>query len=371
MTSFGRTALYLLVKTLKLEGKDILIPAFICNSVIDAILKAGAKPIFVDVNVSNLSLNLNDARKKLTPNCVAILFVHYFGFVYPDIENLKDFAQKNHLFLIEDCSQSLGAWHQGQRVGSIGDASIFSFTKNTLAFGGGVIGTNNRELFNRIESELNMQITETNKIWQSIQKFIVTGIYYYKLCVDKTIYDRPNFNIFKWWLINIPDYILKPVLCYRKSIFSKKKKSSDNIDLVVIKDLFLNMGVAPLLLTHYTVKKQLRKLDQNNKNRMAIIRTLKHKIPNLYYSINDKKGDINVGTFLPLKIQNCNIHKLILETKRQGLLLRATWPAFQKYTMDQKTENILLLSLTLVILEINPYLTKKEIDKIAFLLKQI
>jgi hypothetical protein len=131
------------------------------------------------------------------------------------------------------------------------------------------------------------------------------------------------------------------------------------------------MGVAPLLLTHYTVKKQLRKLDQNNKNRMAIIRTLKHKIPNLYYSINNKKGDINVGTFLPLKIQNCNIHKLILETKRQGLLLRATWPAFQKYTMNQKTENILLLSLTLVILEINPYLTKKEIDKIAFLLKQI
>ena len=371
ITSFGRTALYLLIKTLKLEGKEILIPAFICNSVIDAILKAGARPVFVDVNILDLSLNLNDARQKITSASAAILFVHYFGFVYPDINNLKEFTQKNHLFLIEDCSQSLGAWHQGKRVGSIGDASIFSFTKNTLAFGGGAIGTNNETLFKQIKVEISNEYKINNKLWRRFYKFIVTSVYYYKLCVDKMIYDRPNRSIFKWWLINIPDYCLKPLVFFKNLFVSTKNNSENNSSLALSKDSFLDMNIIPLSLTIYSIRKQLRKLDENNKSRMAIIQILKRKILYLYYNINSKSEDINVGTFLPLQIQNRDIGKLISQLKKQGLLLRETWPAFQTCMINHTTENISFLASTLLLLEINPYLTEQEINKIAFLLLKI
>ena len=369
LTSFGRNALYLLLKTLRVEGKEVLVPAFICTSVTNAIFKAGGKPIFVDINIHNLSINLDEAETKITPSTIAIIFVHYFGFIYPEIENLKTFSSKHHLFLIEDCAQSLGGLYDNQRVGSIGDAAIFSFTKNTLAFGGGCVGTNNKELYAQLEQEVKKQFENENSFVQTCRKFIITSIYFYRLCVDKGIYDKPERNIFKWWLINLPDYILNPITIFKKTT-PHRNNLFNNTQLLPIKDNFLNIAILPLSLTYYSVRIQLKKLDRFNKQRMEIVDKIRRKVPNLYYNINSKTNCVHVGTYFPLQIRDTDIDELLSKFKNQGILLRKTWPAFQNYTTDQRTKNISVISSTLLLLEINPYLKIGGINKITNLLAQ-
>lgn len=143
-TSMGRTALFALLKGINLEKDDeVIVPAYICEVVPNAVLKAGGIPIFVDTNSDDYHISHPHLESLISKKTKAIIINHIFG--YPeDVDKIKAIIERTHrkIYLIEDVAHALGAEYMGHKVGSIGDAAIFSFTKNMVNVGGGAVATN-------------------------------------------------------------------------------------------------------------------------------------------------------------------------------------------------------------------------------------
>lgn len=119
-----------------------------------AIVRAGATPVFADVEDGGLTLDPAAARAAITPRTAAILPVHLYGQT-ADMQALGELAAQHRLLLIEDACQAHGACFNGRRAGSLGHAAAFSFypTKNLGAYGdGGMVVTSDAALAGRIRA---------------------------------------------------------------------------------------------------------------------------------------------------------------------------------------------------------------------------
>ena len=140
----GRAALYGILKAMKLgTGDEVLLQAFTCVAVPNAVLWVGATPVYVDTVEHGYSMSVSDLEKKITPKTKAIIVQHTFG--YPDdMERIVKIAKKHNLYLIEDCAHSLGNELNGKRLGTYGDAAFFSFGRDKVVsstFGGVAIAS--------------------------------------------------------------------------------------------------------------------------------------------------------------------------------------------------------------------------------------
>jgi len=151
--SSARYGLYLILKSLPIKkGVDeVILPVYMPVIVAKVAMLCGLKPVFVDVDPKTLNMDPDDVERKITKNTRVIIMVHLYG-VPCDIDRIVSIAKKHNIFLIEDASQALGATYKGRKVGSFGDASVFSFNfqKNLSTGGGGIVLTNNKALYNRI-----------------------------------------------------------------------------------------------------------------------------------------------------------------------------------------------------------------------------
>lgn len=149
-TNSGTSALHLALLALKIKADaEVIIPSFVCPSVLNAVLYVGARPRIADINLSDFNLSLEDTKKKISPDTKAIILPHLFG---KPAGNLKEFL-KLGIPLIEDCAQSLGAKYKGQPTGRFGDLSIFSFyaTKMLATGYGGMVCSRNKNLIAKIK----------------------------------------------------------------------------------------------------------------------------------------------------------------------------------------------------------------------------
>ena len=121
-TNFARTGLRLLLSSISKGGKlNVGLQPFTCNTVFEAVRKAGCHPVFIDIN-ERFTLDINDLKKKI--NKIDILIVtHTFG-IPADLEAIIDSA-KNKI-IIEDCAHSFLSYYKGKPTGIYGDAAIFS-----------------------------------------------------------------------------------------------------------------------------------------------------------------------------------------------------------------------------------------------------
>ncbi len=150
----GRSAFLAILEGLRFEpGSEILVQAFTCNAAVSPILKAGLKPVFVDIKKHSLNIDVFDLERKITAKARAILVQHTFG-LPADIQEIKAIASKRNLILIEDCAHSLGASVSGKKTGSFSDASFFSLGRDKVISSvfGGVALTNNRDLAKAMEN---------------------------------------------------------------------------------------------------------------------------------------------------------------------------------------------------------------------------
>jgi len=121
----GTDAIFLSLKALGVLPGDEVITApnsFIATT--GAIVQAGARPVYVDVNES-MDLDIEKIERAITPKTRAIVPVHWAGNPC-DIEAVVQLAKKYSLFVVEDACQALGAKVNGKAVGSFGDAGAFS-----------------------------------------------------------------------------------------------------------------------------------------------------------------------------------------------------------------------------------------------------
>jgi len=132
-------------------GDKVLTTSYTFFATVGSIARVGATPVFVDIDplTYNISCDhLNHVVKSMDPKAKeaakAIVPVHLFG-QCADMDAILALAQKEHLIIIEDAAQAIGAEYKGRRAGSMGDFGCFSFfpSKNLGAFGdGGIVTTN-------------------------------------------------------------------------------------------------------------------------------------------------------------------------------------------------------------------------------------
>ncbi len=158
--SSGTEALVLSLRAqaLKKTGKEffstddeIITSPFTFTATGDAILRAGATPVFVDIDPLTYNMDVNKLRSYLASNSakvVGIIPVHLYGQAC-DMENVMSMANEHDLFVLEDVAQAFGGAWKGRRLGAIGAAGAFSFfpSKNLGGFGdGGMVSTNDDEI---------------------------------------------------------------------------------------------------------------------------------------------------------------------------------------------------------------------------------
>lgn len=148
-SSSGTDALLSIFMALDIEpGSEVLVPSFTFVASASSILRAGLKPVFVDVAPDSFHPSLSELKDAWTKKTKAVLFVHLFG-EPEDLSKTKEFCDSNGAYLIEDCAQSFGS-----TAGRNGIASAYSFfpAKNLGCLGdGGAVTTDNEDLAKEIE----------------------------------------------------------------------------------------------------------------------------------------------------------------------------------------------------------------------------
>lgn len=130
--SNGTTAIHLALEALGIgPGDEVIIPTFTMIATSNAVLYAGATPVFVDSEEKTWNMDVNKIEEKITPRTKAILPVHIYG--HPtDMDEIHRLAKKHHLLVIEDAAEAHGALYKGQKAGSFSDVACFSFYANKI-----------------------------------------------------------------------------------------------------------------------------------------------------------------------------------------------------------------------------------------------
>lgn len=147
-TSNGTTALYCGLKALNIGyGDEVIVPnlTFVASS--NAVIMAGAKPVFCEVQKDTLCIDVEAAKALVTERTKAIMPVHLYG-QSADMVAVEEFARQFHLRVIEDAAQGIGVKFKGEHVGLRGDVSAISFYGNkTITCGeGGIILTQSDDI---------------------------------------------------------------------------------------------------------------------------------------------------------------------------------------------------------------------------------
>lgn len=166
----GTDAIRLSLRACGIKKDDyVLTVAFTSPFTAMAILAEGAIPVFCDIDEKTWTIDVSDAKRKISSKAKTILPVHIYG--YPcDMEAVLKFARDIDLKVIEDVCQAHGASIAGRKLGTFGDAAAFSFypTKNLGALGdGGAVTTQNKEIAEKLIYLRNGG--QTKRFWHEYQ----------------------------------------------------------------------------------------------------------------------------------------------------------------------------------------------------------
>ena len=155
LTSSGRSALAIILMTLK-KGSNrskVILPAYTCPTVAQAVLRAGLKPVFCDVSPTTLDMDRNSLSELLDQEVLAVIPTHLYGLAQ-DISDLVQIGRELEIYVIEDAAQAFGASVNEQMVGNAGDFGFYSLGRGKcIPTGhGGVIVTSDRFVPNVIET---------------------------------------------------------------------------------------------------------------------------------------------------------------------------------------------------------------------------
>ena len=152
MVNSGSSALTLAMKVLNIKkGDEIITPCLNFGTAVSSIVLAQATPIFVDVEIDTLQINVSKIEEKITKKTKAILIPNLIGNI-PDWKKIYELSKKKNLKIIEDSADTLGAKINNKPTGIFSDISITSFYGShviSCAGNGGMFLTNNNEYFKR------------------------------------------------------------------------------------------------------------------------------------------------------------------------------------------------------------------------------
>ncbi len=171
--SNGTTALHLALKAFGVkEGDEVIVPNVTFIATANAVSYCNAKPVFVDIEENSWCIDPKKIEEKITKKTKGIIAVHLYGMPAP-MDEIKEIAEKNGLFVLEDGAEAIGAEYKGKRVGSLGDAAVFSFYGNKVITSGegGMILSDNKELIEKIKILRDHGMNRNKKFWHEVIGF--------------------------------------------------------------------------------------------------------------------------------------------------------------------------------------------------------
>ena len=158
----GTAALHAALLALDIKtGDEVLLPSFTFVATANAVVATGAKPVFVDINIKDYTIDLYDLKKKISTKSKAIIPVHLYG--HPaDLTELNEIANQHSLYIIEDACQSLGSTYKNKQTGTFGKMGCFSmYASKVLTSGeGGAIVTNEDKIADTLKMIRNHGMVE-------------------------------------------------------------------------------------------------------------------------------------------------------------------------------------------------------------------
>ena len=245
-TNSARLALLIILKSMGVgKGDEVILPSFICNVILDPILQLGAVPVLVDSMLETYNINPDEVNEAISKKTKAILPAHLYG--QPcEMDSIIDIAEDSNVFVIEDCAQALGAEYKGKKVGSLGNAGIFSFDydKNITTGGGGMITTNDDRLYSSMVKTIkNLNCRIIPPSWHEYKSLLELYIYY--LLTNKHVYAHTRF----------------PILYYerlKRTLFRDSEKKRFLKSPYLLSPMRATIGIS-----------QLKKIDKINEIRIA------------------------------------------------------------------------------------------------------
>jgi dTDP-4-amino-4,6-dideoxygalactose transaminase len=267
VTGNGTSAIYLALLACPIpKGSYIAVPNIACPDPVYALIWAGYKPVFIDVNVDDYNINVEHFRREVKEsNIRGLIAIHLFGNPCA-IDVLRTICDQNGIFMVEDCAQALGNSYNGQSLGSFGDISTFSFGKGKMIeIGhGGSLQTNDDALYLRAV-EFYEELPEFNKPTIDNLSNRHRRLYYwiYNLAIKYPIMDILNlvfvYRFKKYYLYKLDMNFLADIEEGLKQLESNKKKRKAKLEyylqslgdsIVVFPKLYSEANV----LTRFTIK---------------------------------------------------------------------------------------------------------------------
>ncbi len=310
----GRSAFFGILKSLDIEQGEVLLQAFTCSAAVNPIVKAGFKPVFVDIDKNTLNIDTTDLEAKISNRSRIVLVQHTFG-QPADLEQILTLCQKYSLILIEDCAHSLGASYYNQKlglptdsasakVGTFAKAAFFSFGRDKVISSvfGGMAVTDDDELAKKLE-EYQASLNYPTRLWTCQQllhpilnKFFVIPFYGF-------------FGIGKWILI-----LLQKLNFLSKAVKDKEKQGlmPDNL----IKRMPDKLALLAL--------NQFNKLENILNHQKEIANFYQENLKNLNFILpNSDPQRIYMRYSVLLKSQDPD--KILKRARRQNIFLDDGW----------------------------------------------
>jgi len=168
-TSNGTTALHLALLSLGIRSDDeVIIPDLTFIATASAVKYIGAKIITVDIDEKTLCISPEAIKKAITPNTKAIIPVHLYG--HPaNMPEINKIAKEYNLFVVEDAAEAHGAEINGEKVGGLSNAGVFSFYGNKIMTSGegGMITTNDEKLYKKMKLLRDHAMSKDKRYWHT------------------------------------------------------------------------------------------------------------------------------------------------------------------------------------------------------------
>ena len=165
--SNGTVALHLALVALGINKNDeVIIPDLSFIATANAVQYTGAKIVLVDIDPNTLCICPIALKKSITPKTKCIIPVHLYG-QPAEMFAINKLAKENGIFVIEDAAEAHGALYNGEKVGSFGDIGVFSFYGNKIITSGegGMLTTNDENLYNRIKFLRDHAMSKEKRYW--------------------------------------------------------------------------------------------------------------------------------------------------------------------------------------------------------------
>jgi len=287
---FARYALYQILKYKDFpKGSEIIMPPITIKPMVDIILMLGLKPVFVDIELDTLCYDEDELKKAINKNTKAISITYLFGIV-PNIENLITICKKNNIYIIEDFSHTLNASYNGKKIGTFGEASIYSSSslKTVDTYIGGTVFTNDEKLYNYLNQVV-------DDLPQMPRIFLFKKIL---LNLARNIFSK---SIIFTFVTNPLLYLLKNM---NSSLYKKVLGARLNLKPIIVMPIDWTYRFTTLQALRGL--KQLKLVDKLDSDKINNVKLFREKLgkENLNILASELKGSRNVYWQYPICINN-------------------------------------------------------------------